>query len=166
MNAPFRIAALTAALLVAALSATWADCAADCSATYYSCSGRSNPDSCVSQQGVCLNRCTVDRARHGAIAYSAKKEVYGYSRDFGSSSDAAAAAVHNCRTQKKEAGDCTVLVTFRNACGALALGSSGAYGSAWGMSQREASAKALAECRSYGGVSCKIERQVCSAAGR
>ncbi|MGH9366161.1 MAG: DUF4189 domain-containing protein [Thermoanaerobaculia bacterium] len=115
----------------------------------------------MSQQGICLNRCTVDRERHGAIAYSANKGVYGYSHDVGSSSDAAAAAVRNCRNQENGADDCKVVVTFRNACGALALGKNGAYGSAWGMSQREASAKALVECRPYGGTSCKIERQVC-----
>jgi serine/threonine-protein kinase len=57
-------------------------------------------------------------------------------------------------------------VTFRNACGALALGDKGACGSAWGMSQHEAAAKALGECRPHGGDSCKIKRQVCSGAGR
>jgi uncharacterized protein DUF4189 len=41
-----------------------------------------------------------------------------------------------------------------------------AYGSAWGRSSREASAKALNECRPHGGASCKIYRQVCSGAGR
>ena len=46
--------------------------------------------------------------------------------------------------------------------GALALGNNGAYGSAWGTTQREASTKALAECRPYGGATCKIERQLCS----
>ena len=164
MSAAIRIAVLTAILLPAAPLATWADCAADCSAAYRSCRG--NPDSCLSQQGICLNRCTVDRERHGAIAYSTRKEVYGYSYDFGSSNDAAAAAVRNCRNEDKGADDCKVLVTFRNACGALALGDNGAYGSAWALSQREASAKALVECRPHGGTSCKIERQVCSGAGR
>ena len=92
--------------------------------------------------------------------------MYGYSYDHGSPRTAADAAVSGCRHEGKAASDCKVLVTFRNACGALARGERGAYGSAWGMSQREAADKALAECRPYGGHSCKIERQVCSGAGR
>lgn len=164
MRTRVRIAVMTAFLLAAARSATWADCAADCSAAYRSCRG--NPDSCLSQQGVCLNRCGLERERHGAIAYSPLKEVYGYSHDHGSAKAAADAAVGSCRKQDTAANDCKVLVTFHNACGALALGHRGAYGSAWGMSQREAAAKALAECRPHGGDSCQIKRQVCSGAGR
>ncbi|HMH50667.1 MAG TPA: DUF4189 domain-containing protein [Candidatus Acidoferrum sp.] len=142
-----------------------ADCASDCQASYRSCRG--NPDSCLSAQGVCLNRCTLGgaRERHGAIAYSAGKEVYGYSHDYDSAGAARDAAVRNCRGQRG-ADDCRVLVTFHNACGALALGDRGAYGSAWALSARDASAKALAECRPHGGASCKIQREVCSGARR
>jgi serine/threonine-protein kinase len=151
-------------VLLAAASASWADCASDCSGAYRSCRG--NPDTCLSQQGVCLARCGGGAAavRHGAIAYSERKEVYGYSKDFGSAREAASAAVNNCRKEDVGAGDCKVVVTFHNACGALALGNDGAYGSAWAMSQREASSKALVECRPYGGTSCKVESQVCSGA--
>ena len=162
MIARLRIIVLVATGLIAAASLSWADCAADCSAAYRSCSG--NPDTCLSQQGVCLSRCGLEAERHGAIAYSALKKVYGYSRDYGSSRAAADAAVANCRKENKGASDCKALVTFRNACGALALGNKGAYGSAWGPSQREATNKALVECRPYGGASCKIEGQVCSGA--
>jgi serine/threonine-protein kinase len=162
MSASAAALATVAIVLIAASSPSWADCAADCSAAYRSCSG--NPDTCLSQQGVCLSRCGLEAERHGAIAYSALKKVYGYSSDYGSSRPAADAAVANCRKENKGASDCKVLVTFRNACGALALGNNGAYGSAWGLSQREAANKALVECRPYGGTSCKIERQVCSGA--
>jgi uncharacterized protein DUF4189 len=143
-----------------------ADCASDCQASYRSCRG--NPDSCLSAQGVCLNRCTLggSHERHGAIAYSSRKEVYGYSQDYDSARAAGDAAVRNCRGQERGADDCGVVVTFHNACGAPALGDRGAYGSAWALSGREASAKALAECRPHGGASCKITRQVCSGAGR
>jgi len=157
-----RLIVMGAIGLSATPSLSWADCAADCSAVYRSCSG--NPDTCLSQQGVCLSRCGLEAERHGAIAYSARKNVYGYSFDYGSSRPAADAAVANCRKEHKGASDCKVLVTFRNACGALALGNNGAHGSAWGLSQREAATKALANCRPYGGTSCKIERQVCSGA--
>ena len=157
-----RIIALVAIGLIAAASPSWADCISDCSAAYRSCRG--DPDICLGQQGVCLSRCGLEAERHGAIAYSALKKIYGYSYDYGSSRAAADAAVANCRKENKSASDCKALVTFRNACGALALGDKGAYGSAWGLSQREAASKALGACRPYGGASCKIERQVCSGA--
>jgi serine/threonine-protein kinase len=158
---------LTAILLTASPLAAWADCASDCSASYFNCrSGANNPDSCLSAQGVCLSRCGLSREHHGAIAYSSRKGVYGYSTDFDSASAANQSAVRNCRNQQKGADDCRVVVTFHNACGALALGDNGAHGSAWGSSQREASAKAMVECRPFGGKSCRIERQVCTGAGR
>lgn len=166
MSTPVRTALLTAVLLVApaVLTWAWADCAADCSAAYRGCRG--NPDSCLGQQGVCLSRCGLERERHGAIAYSVLKGVHGYSYDYGSSNAAAGAAISNCRKQDTGANDCKVLVTFHSACGALARGNNGAYGSAWGMTSREAAAKALSECRPHGGNSCKIERQVCSGPSR
>ena len=165
MNTLARLAVLAGLLVMSSPPQARADCASDCQASYRSCRG--NPDSCLSAQGVCLNRCTLGgaRERHGAIAYSASKEVYGYSHDYDSASAARDAAVRNCRGQRG-ADDCRVLVTFHNACGALALGDRGAYGSAWAISGREASAKALTECRPHGGASCKIQREVCSGARR
>jgi hypothetical protein len=155
-----RLFILTTIALLTAVSTSRADCAADCSAAYRSCRG--NPDTCLSYQGICLSRCGAAAVRHGAIAYSVDREVYGYSHSFGSAREAAAVAINNCRKENKDAADCKVVVTFQNACGALALGDNGAYGSAWAMSQREASTKALNECRPHGGASCKVERQVCS----
>lgn len=166
MNTLVRLAVMAVLLLLASPWAARADCASDCQASYHNCLRGSNADSCLSAQGVCLNRCTVNRERHGAIAYSPRKEVFGYSHDYDSARAAGDVAVRNCRGQERGADDCRVLVTFHNACGALALGDRGAYGSAWGPSRREASAKALAECRPHGGTSCKIEREVCSGAGR
>lgn len=162
MSTIVRTVVLTAMLLLAAPAFAWADCASDCLASKHSCSG--GPDFCDSYYGICMNRCGLGAERHGAIAYSALKNVYGYSYDYGSSRAAADAAVGNCRKQDKAAGDCKSVVTFHNACGALALGDKGAWGSAWGLSKREASDKALGKCRPYGGASCKIERQVCSGA--
>ncbi len=161
------MAATVVALLTPA--AGRADCASDCQESYHNCRRTWNADSCLSEHGLCLIRCTLDRndvERHGAIAYSLRKEVYGYSHDYDSAKTAGEVALRNCRSQERGADDCRVLVTFHNACGALALGDRGAYGSAWGQSAREASAKALNECRPYGGSTCKIERQVCSGAGR
>jgi uncharacterized protein DUF4189 len=166
VNALVRLIVVAAILPLLSPSPARADCASDCQASYRSCRG--NPDSCLSAQGVCLNRCSLGgtRERHGAIAYSSRKEVYGYSHDYDSARGAGDAAVRNCRGQERGADDCRVLVTFHDACGALALGDRGAHGSAWALSGREASAKALAECRPHGGASCKIQREVCSGAKR
>ena len=141
MSALVRIVVVTGMLVMVSPAAARADCASDCQASYHDCLRGGNADSCLGAQGVCLNRCTLGatRERHGAIAYSSRKEVYD---------------------------DCRVLVTFHNACGALALGDRGTYGSAWGLSQREASTKAMSECRPHGGASCKIQREVCSGARR
>lgn len=143
-----------------------ADCADDCQAAYRSCRG--NPDSCLAAQGVCLNRCTLDREpdreRHGAIAYSVRKQVHGYAYGSDSEKTASNVAVKNCRSQDSGAADCRVLVTFHNACGALARGDKGAHGAEWGHTGREAAAKALEKCRARAGDSCKIDRQFCSGA--
>ena len=160
---PIAVAGL---LVVSSLSSAHADCASNCEAAYRSCRG--NPDSCLAAQGVCLNRCTLDRGqsreRHGAIAYSARKQVHGYSYGYESEKAASAVAVQNCRRQDPGAGDCQIAVTFYDACGALARGEKGTHGADWGHSGREASTKALAKCRARGGESCKIDRQVCSGA--
>lgn len=167
VRALVRAVLALALVLTADPRAARADCASDCQASYRSCRG--NPDSCLGAQGVCLNRCGLNREsreRHGAIAYSTRKNVFGYSHDHDSAKTATDAAQRNCRDQERGADDCRVVVTFHNACGALALGDQGAYGSAWGRSRREASAKALTECRPHGGASCKVQREVCSGAGR
>ena len=164
MSALIRVVVLAALFLTLSPSLAHADCADDCQAAYRSCRG--NPDSCLGAQGVCLTRCTLDGGqsgeRHGAIAYSARTQLHGYSYGYESEKVASNVAVQNCRRQDKGADDCRVLVTFYNACGALARSDKGAHGSDWGHTGREASAKALEKCRKHGGDSCKIDRQVCS----
>lgn len=161
MGALIRLLALAGLALILAGRFAWADCAADCSAAYRSCRG--NPDTCLSQQGICLNRCTLSgpRERHGAIAYSTKKEVFGFSENFDNERLATQAAIRFCRQQDRGADDCRVLVTFYNACGAIALGDDGAHGADWAMNTRDAAAKALDRCRA-GGANCKVERQYCT----
>src|SRR5215510_8484751 len=136
MSTCIRIFILAVLACIAVASTSWADCAADCAAAYRSCRG--NPDTCLSQQGVCLSRCGLSAERHGAIAYSEAKETYGYSYDFDSVRAASQAALDNCRREAAGASDCKVTVTFRNACGAIALGNNGAYGTAWALSRRDA----------------------------
>jgi len=117
MSVRVRIAVLAGLLLVSNPLAARADCASDCQASYHNSLRGSNADSCLSAQGVCLNRCTLNRPRdrHGAIAYSSRKEVFGYSHDYDSARAAGDAALRTCRGQERGADDCRVLVTFHNA---------------------------------------------------
>src|SRR5262245_65613021 len=71
---------------------------------------------------------------YGAIAYSPTNRAHGWSYDYPSRKDAERRALAQCR---RHAEDCVVPVWFRNACGALAVGSDG-YGSGWGPSRKSA----------------------------
>ncbi len=95
--------------------------------------------------------------KFGAIAYSPKTQAHGWAYDFASQAEAESAALANCR---KQAGDCTVPIWFRNACGALAVGPSG-YGSGWGVDQKTAEGFALQTCKKYS-KGCNIRRWVCT----
>ncbi|MBW4561729.1 MAG: DUF4189 domain-containing protein [Mojavia pulchra JT2-VF2] len=97
----------------------------------------------------------------GAIAYSPSTRVSssatGLSRE-----EAERGALYNCQ-QKSQAKDCSVPLWFKNAWGALAIGSNGAYGTGWGYDTTRpargksiASRYALQTCKNYGGVNCRI----------
>ncbi len=95
------------------------------------------------------------RDYYGAIAYSPSTHLYGYSYDHEYRSAAEDAAMNYCGQ-----GDCSVAIWFRNACGALAIGSSG-YGSGWGSNRSRAEAEALNSCRGYSD-NCQIQQWVCT----
>jgi serine/threonine-protein kinase len=95
--------------------------------------------------------------KFGAIAYSPSTTAHGWAFDFGSQSEAEAAALTNCR---QHASDCIIPIWFRNACGALAVGPSG-YGSGWGVDRGTAEGYAMQTCRKYS-KNCGIRRWVCT----
>ena len=78
-------------------------------------------------------------------------------RMLGSRSDAESVALANCGEHAK---DCVVPIWFRNACGALAVGSSG-YGSGWGTSREFAESYALKSCREHTS-DCYVKRWACT----
>ena len=94
---------------------------------------------------------------YGAIAYSPSTGAHGWSYDYASRSAAESVALGNCR---QHASDCVVPIWFRNACGALAVGSNG-YGSGWGTSRSLAESYALQSCRKFTG-GCYIKRWACT----
>lgn len=95
---------------------------------------------------------------YGAIAYSEQTGSHGYSYDYSSQRGAESSAVGECERYSKS-GDCQVLIWFRNACGALATASNGAYGSGWGVNRGVAEQYALQSCGSSG---CRVIRWVCT----
>ena len=95
--------------------------------------------------------------RYGAIAYSPATGSQGWAHDYDSKDAAEAAAITNCRLQ---ANDCSVPVSFRNGCGALAVGSTN-FGSGWGADRKTAERLALRLCGQRS-RNCRILRQVCT----
>jgi Domain of unknown function (DUF4189) len=94
---------------------------------------------------------------YGAIAYSPSTKAYGWSYDYPSRSAAESVAMSNCG---KHANDCIVPLWFRNACGALAIGSNG-YGTAWASERAGAEKQALVVCRRYT-MDCAVKQWVCT----
>lgn len=100
---------------------------------------------------------TVAQDYYGAIAYSPSTGAHGWTYDYATRQEAQDTALSECR---QHADDCVIALWFRNACGALAIGSNG-YGSGWGTSRSRAERDALQSCRRYTG-GCSIKRWVCT----
>ena len=99
----------------------------------------------------------------GAISYSAATRLHGLARDFGNERDAVVRALSACETHARS-GDCRILVTFRNACGALAESPDGAYGTGWGVDTARASTYAGEVCADGGGTACRVTQVICTGA--
>jgi hypothetical protein len=91
----------------------------------------------------------------GAIAFSKNTGTLGYSYDYGSDGAAQQAALQSC------GNDCAVVVSFINACGALAVGAGRGYGTGWAQSREEAESIALRYCASNTSE-CGISRWTCT----
>ena len=100
----------------------------------------------------------VALAAFGAIAFSPQSGAYGYSYGAGTRAQAERVAMSNCRAN---GAGCRLLVYFRNACGALAVGNGNGYGFAWAASRGPAEGRAMRECRNRTS-SCRIVAWSCS----
>jgi hypothetical protein len=95
----------------------------------------------------------------GSIAYDSKSRVFGYAVDLKTKREAETEAFRQC-------GDCDVIKTFRDACGAIAdkprqfADKPKKFGFVWetGASQAIAERKALQKC----GADCKIVVWACT----
>jgi serine/threonine-protein kinase len=98
------------------------------------------------------------QAAWGAIAYSQSTGAAGWSYDAVNEVDAEIRALNNCG---KYASDCETAVTFRNGCGALAVGSNGGWGADWGADRYAAQSDALDRCEDHDS-GCRVTRWQCS----
>jgi Domain of unknown function (DUF4189) len=94
----------------------------------------------------------------GAIALSPSTGATGYTWDNVSEVDAELRALEFCDTN---ASDCESVVTFRNACGAVAWGTNHGWGSGWDTDEESARQTAMNEC-SLRDDGCRILRWQCS----
>ena len=108
------------------------------------------------------DRVAADGPLHGSIAFSQEVDgayAWGMAWSFGTAADAAEEAIELCRAYG--GGGCQAVGGFKEACGALAIGSGNGYGTGWGATTAAAERNALAECRSAN-VECRFEAAQCS----
>ncbi len=97
--------------------------------------------------------------KYGSIAFSTSTRSYGYSYNYDNQQDAITRAMNECNS-RTPSGDCIMLLWFRNACAALAIGDTG-YGSAWAAERPAAEQSAIANCSAYS-ANCRIVQWVCT----
>lgn len=99
---------------------------------------------------------TAQADNYGAIAFSRDTGGHGYSYDYGSR-----AAAENSALERCPAADCTVVIWFRNACGALAVGTGNGYGTGWASSRAGAETIAMNGCNGYT-TGCSVRAWSCT----
>lgn len=92
----------------------------------------------------------------GAIAFSTKSGAVGYSYDYSSGLDAQNNALGQC------GADCTVVLAFTNACGALAVGAGRGWGTGWAANRDQAETIAMNYCNARAS-DCGIAAWACTA---
>ncbi|HEV7253768.1 MAG TPA: DUF4189 domain-containing protein [Mesorhizobium sp.] len=100
----------------------------------------------------------VAHADYGAIAFSQQTGAVTYSYSAGSKGSADSAALKRCR---RYGGGCFIAIRFRNACGAIAVGSEWGYGISWADNREDAGWQAMSNCNEHDD-GCEIRQRVCS----
>jgi len=97
---------------------------------------------------------------YGAIARSRSTGDKGYAWNYRSRVAAENSALNQCEGVSG-AGDCTVMLWFRNACGSIAEARDGSAGTGWGTSRSLAERYALESCSTVGS-GCRVLRTFCT----
>jgi hypothetical protein len=150
---------LSATLLIQPLftpTASGGDCYSDC-VIQYGCF-TTHPFAGSECYDLCRSNCRPDG--WGAIAYSSKEKVSGWSYALGDKHTAEQVASQYCARQ--HGSNCVIEATYYNSCGAVAADGDLV---AWGTSETkpQAEQRALAECAKIGGKACVVEVSACSA---
>jgi len=112
----------------------------------------------VGQAALLAPTAAVARDYYGAIAYSQSTRSHGYSYDYRSRAAAEQRAYNECA---QYGAGCRIAVWFRNACGALAVGRDGGWGTGWHRTRSGAQANAIRKCSSVS-HGCRVIRWVCT----
>jgi len=115
------------------------------------------PGYCNNKPELCNIECSTDS--WGAIAYSWKEKISGWSYGKSNRTDAVRMAMQAC---VKEGGSkCILQTSFNGICGSVAAdGDLVAWGT--GGTRAGAQQRALAECAKTGGKKCAVQASVCS----
>jgi hypothetical protein len=100
-----------------------------------------------------------DGGGYGAIAYGGRSTAYGYSYGWANRERAERVAMHNCG---EHGNDCTIVVTFEHACGAVATNSESMMFGGVGDDEREARERARRQCMANRGRDCEVRVAQCS----
>lgn len=154
------------------------DCEIRCGSAYCGATDEAGVWKCDDDRRSCIASCRSEQqgsgsssgnysgggqaTKYGAIAYSDKTTGFGYSHDYASKAAADSAAIGYCEQSANGPGDCRVLISFYNNCGALAGASNGAYGAGWGDGPQDAGQAAVQVCQQYGGQDCRVAQTVCN----
>jgi hypothetical protein len=156
-----RVAGLACGVgLALGAGAARADCVSDCDAATYCDSEMQSSGECARKLNDCyISECSRSGTRYGAIAYGAKSGAAGWAYDFDDGDSAERFALSKCGEHGE---DCRAVVTFSNACAAVAAAGEG-FAAATGPTQDDAQGRALAACRKKsGGTTCEIQAWSCS----
>jgi hypothetical protein len=162
-------------LVVIAAAQPWAGseaCGASCvleCMSHWSCSnpaGQHCSDEQSRAYSMCEIRCRGKNAPAGtgwgAIAYSAKDHISGWSFEHDYKGTAEQVALQYCNRER--GANCVIRVSFYNSCGAIAAeGDTVASGT--GPNKTGAEQKAVGACSLAGGKHCTVQASACSGAG-
>jgi hypothetical protein len=96
---------------------------------------------------------------YAAIAYSVQNGAYAWSVDMDNAADANSSALSSC---KKRGDGCVVVISFSNACAALAVGTDRIWAASQALNSQQAQIDALNTCRTKGGTRCDIRVGFCA----
>jgi len=103
----------------------------------------------------CAGRRRPPRTTTGLSPSLRTAGAHGYSNDFGTRGGAEERALQEC------GAGCEVVLWFKDACGALAVGAKNVYGTGWASGRRQAENIAMSNCNKNA-ASCGVRRWVCT----